>query len=301
MISDIPLIVITGTNASGKSSLGLQLAQKYNGEIISADSRQIFKGFDLCCGKVTTEERQLVPHHMLDICSVGESYSVSDYQAKVYELINDIHSRGKLPFIVGGTGLYVDAVVKGYDFKSEEINTSFRNELEQKSVSELQEMLSSNAFEYLVTNHSDFNNKRRLVRVIEKERNGSSLTANNKPFERVLQIGVTWPKEMLHQRIEERLALRIEQGMLDEVKDYLDQGGNPEYLYSLGLEYKYIAWYHEGKYDSINDFSLEMAQAIKRFAKQQMKWFKRNSDIQWIDMTKDPFAESSKLIDCFIN
>ena len=296
-----PVIIISGTNASGKSSLGIELAKKYSGEIISADSRQIFKNFDLCCGKVTDEEKVLVPHHMIDICDIGDDFSVSDYQKKVYELIPQIIERQNLPFIVGGTGLYIDAIVKGYDFTKESIDSEYRKELETKSIKELQEMLSKNAVNLLKNNNSDFNNKRRLIRVIEKEKNGSSLFPNNKPLFDILQIGVTWLKEMLHKRIEERLADRLEKGMLDEVSNYLRDGGKPEYLYSLGLEYKYIAWFIEGKYSSIDEFSVEMSRAIKRFAKQQIKWFKRNSDIHWIDMTQNYFSEACNLIDEFLN
>lgn len=299
--SKIPLIVISGTNASGKSSLGIELAKKYNGEIISADSRQIFKNFDLCCGKVTMEEKALVPHHMIDICNIEDSFSVSDYQKQVYALIPQIIARGKLPFIVGGTGLYIDAVVKGYNFENEIIDPEFRRELEKKSVTELQSMLTVTAVEFLSKNNSDFNNKRRLIRIIEKEKSGSPLSTNNNPLFNVLQIGVTWPKELLYKRIDERLANRIDQGMIDEVTNYLKSGGNPKYLYSLGLEYKYITWYIGGKYTSIEEFSLEMSHAIKRFAKQQINWFKRNHSIHWVDMTQDYFSESCDLIDEFLS
>ena len=115
-----------------------------------------------------------------------------------------------------------------------------------------------------------------------------------------LQIGVTWPKELLYKRIDERLANRIDQGMIDEVAAYLKSGGNPNYLYSLGLEYKYITWYIDGKYTSIEEFSVEMSRAIKRFAKQQINWFKRNPSIHWVDMTQDYFSESCALIDEFL-
>ena len=139
--SKIPVIVISGTNASGKSSLGIELAKQYNGEIISADSRQIFRNFDLCCGKVTGEEKAMVPHHMIDICNIGDSFSVSDYQKQVYELIPQIIERGRLPFIVGGTGLYIDSIVKGYDFADETIDSAYRKELDEKSIVELQSII----------------------------------------------------------------------------------------------------------------------------------------------------------------
>lgn len=295
-----PVIVISGTNASGKSSLGIELAKKYNGEIISADSRQVFRNFDLCCGKVSTEEQATIPHHMINVCDIGDNFSVSDYQHQVYKLIPQIIERGKLPFIVGGTGLYIDAITKGYDFSNEAIDTAYRKKLDSMSISELQAMLSDSATALLEKNKSDFNNKRRLVRIIEKERNGSPLSAKNKPLFDVLQIGVTWPQQLLHERIDERLKMRINQGMLDEVGNYLENGGNPQFLYNLGLEYKYIAWYIEGKYSSVEEFSTEMSIAIKRFAKQQIKWFKRNPTICWIDMTQDYFSEACDLIEKFI-
>ena len=296
----IPLIVVAGTNASGKSSLGIELAKKYNGEIISADSRQIFKGFDLCCGKVTEEERAIVPHHMLDICEAGTPYSVSDYQKRVYELIPQIAARGRLPFIVGGTGLYIDAVVKGYNFTDEKIDPAFRRELDKKTTEELQAMLSEDAREYLRENNSDFNNKRRLIRVVEKERCDSPLQTKSEPMFDALQIGVTWPKEQLHERIDERLATRLEQGMVEEISSYLDGGGDPEVLYGLGLEYKHIAWYVEGRYASLEEFSEALSRAIKQFARRQMKWFKRNEKLNWIDMSGDSFEEACGLIDAFL-
>lgn len=298
--TNFPIVIISGTNASGKSSLGIDLAQKYNGEIISADSRQIFNGFDLCCGKVSQEERTKIPHHMIDICNIGDSFSVADYQKEVYKLIFQIVQRGKLPFIVGGTGLYIDAVVKGYDFTDEIIDPKFRKSLEAKSLKELQAMLSEPATIHLKKNYSDYNNKRRLIRIIEKEVNGSPLLVKNKPLFDTLQIGVTWPQHLLDKRIDARLETRIKQGMIDEVREYLRNGGNPEHLYSLGLEYKYITWYVEGKYPTIEVFFNEMSKAIKRFAKKQIKWFKRNEAIHWLDMTGNYLEESYNLIDAFL-
>lgn len=295
-----PVIVISGTNASGKSSLGIDLAKKYNGEIISADSRQIYRNFDLCCGKVTKAERLEVNHYMIDLYDIGEPFSVADYQKQVYSLIPQIVERGKIPFLVGGTGLYIDSIVGGYIFPEEKIDINFRNELEKKSVDELQKMLSKTALLYLNSNNSDLKNKRRLIRIIEKERSGQCLLNKKQPLFNVLQIGVTWPKELLHKRIDERLSLRIEQGMINEVENYLNNGGNPEYLYQLGLEYRYILWLIEGKYPTFDDFYQEMSRAIKRFAKQQVKWFKRNSLIKWINMTQDYFSEACNIIDDFL-
>lgn len=299
--NDLPkIIVIAGTNASGKSSLGIELAKKYNGEIISADSRQIYNGFDLCCGKVTKEEMSIVPHHLIDICNIGDYFSVSDYQKKVYSIIPQIVQRGHIPFIVGGTGLYISSIINGYEFNDETIDLGLRKELETKSLDELKKMLPIDAMTHLKNNNSDANNKRRIIRLLEKIHNGEDLNVCNSPRFNVLQIGVTWPKEILDKRIEERLSLRIKQGMIDEVRQYLESGNSAQYLYDLGLEYRYILWYITGKYSCLEEFFDEMSRAIKKFSKRQITWFKRDKSIYWIDMQNNSFAQASQLIDSFL-
>ena len=294
------IITIVGTNASGKSSIGLALAQEFNGEIISADSRQIYQGFDLCSGKVTQEESQVVQHHLINIKKIGEPFSVADFQNYVYSLVPQIIERGKLPFIVGGTGLYVASVVHGYTLYEKTPDFALRERLEGLSIEELKLMLNREGKEFLDSKISDSLNKRRVIRVLEKTFHGESLEYDNEPKYDVLQIGVTWPKEMLNKRIEERLANRIEQGMLDEVKVYLDNDGNKEFLYDLGLEYRYILWYLTGKYSSFSEFNIELSRAIKRFAKRQMTWFKRDKSIHWIDMTADPITQAKAMIEEFL-
>lgn len=298
---DLPkIIVIAGTNASGKSLLAIELAKKYNGEIISADSRQIYKGFDLCCGKITKKEMEGVAHHLLDICDIGESYSVSEYQRDVYSIIPQILERGHIPFLVGGTGLYISSVVYGYEFKEEIIDFVFRKELEAKSLEELQNMLSPEAVAYINGNVSDINNKRRLIRLIERSRNGEELTICNKPKFSVLQLGVTWKKEILDNRIDERLKQRIDQGMIEEVQRYINAGNSPECLINLGLEYRYITRYVTGGYFSFEEFYKDLSQAIKKFAKRQKIWFKRDKTIQWLDMESNGFGQACGLVDSFL-
>ena len=294
------VIVIAGPNASGKSSLAIELAKRYNGEILSADSRQVYKGFDLCSGKVTKEEMEIIPHHMINICNVGDDYSVSEYQKAVYELIPQIVSRGHIPLLVGGTGLYISSVVYGYQFEKELQDPEFRKELEEKSVEELQKMLPREALEYFNGNRSDLYNKRRLIRVLERLRSGEKLEQRNQPIFNTLQLGVRWKKEILHQRIEERLRDRLDKGMVEEVRNYLNDGFPPDELYRLGLEYRYISRYVEGKYASFDEFYQDLLQAIKRFAKRQMIWFKRDKTIHWLDMEKDGLAQASVLIDTFL-
>ena len=297
------IIAIVGPNASGKSSAGIKLAEAFNGEIISADSRQIYRGFDLCCGKITPEEAKIVPHHMLDIKDIGEPFSVAAYQSDVYKLIPQIIERSRTPFIVGGTGLYVASVVEGYEYENENTDRAFREKIETMTIENLWSMLSAESVERLSKNPSDSKNKRRIIRFLEKEHYGISFEPRKTPKFDALQIGVTWPKEKLHERIDERLLSRIEQGMIDEVKNYLENNGQPKYLENLGLEYKYILWYLQGKYQSLEEFKLEMSRAIKRFAKSQMTWFRgdsRRDKIYWLDMNADYLKQASALISNFL-
>lgn len=294
------IVVIAGTNASGKSSLGIELAKKYDGEIVSADSRQIFNNFDLCCGKVTAQEMTIVPHHLINIRDVGDNYSVSDYQKDAYDIIDEVIMRNRLPFIVGGTGLYISSVVYGYNFNKENIDYDLRSNLELKSLDELKSMLSGEASDYFKDRVSEANNKRRIIRAIEKIQNGECLKPRNSPKYDVLQIGVTWPKEILHNRIEERLSTRLKQGMLDEIKHYLDDGNDPQILYDLGLEYRYIMWYLTGKYNSFEMFYDDLSRAIKKFAKRQMTWFRKDLSINWLNMSDNSVDYASNLIDEFL-
>ena len=294
------IVVVAGTNASGKSSLAIDLAKKYGGELVSADSRQVYKGFDLCSGKVTKEERAQIPHHLLDVCNIEKPYSAADYQKAAYAVIDQIIQRGHIPFLVGGTGLYISSVVHGYDFQEETIDAAYRNELEKKSLKELQDMLSEEAREVLSENNSDRNNKRRLIRLLEKTRNGEKLTAQNCPRYKTLQLGVTWEKSILHRRIDKRLRQRLDQGMIEEVRSYLEVGNSPEYLYRLGLEYRCIADYLDGKYSSFEEFYNHLSQAIKRFAKRQMTWFKKDTTIHWLNMEQGYFEQACALISLFI-
>lgn len=299
MSKELPkIITIVGTNASGKSSLGIELAKSFNGEIISADSRQIYKGFDLCCGKVTAEEAKIVSHHLLDVKDIGERFSVYEFQKMAYSLISQILNRGKLPFIVGGTGLYVRSVVDGFLFQEETICTELREKLERLPVEDLQTMLTPESKACL--NKSDFYNKKRLIRKLEMTTQGVSLKPDKTPRFQALQLGVTWPKEILHRRIDERLESRIEQGMINEVKKYLDNGGSQEVLDNLGLEYRYICKYLTGNYQSMSEFKLELSRAIKRFAKRQMSWFKSDHSIHWIDMNANYFDQAYSLISDFL-
>jgi len=294
------IIAVVGTNASGKSSLGIHLARRFNGEILSTDSRQVFRGFDLCCGKVTAAERALAPHHLLDVREVGEPFSVSDFQSAAYALIPEILERGHVPFLVGGTGLYIAAVVHGYDLRQGGADEALRAELETKTLPELRALLPEAERKRLSANPSDYANKRRLIRCIEKSREPDGGQRENSPRYRALQLGLTWPMETLEKRIDERLEQRLRQGMLDEVRDYLAAGGDAEIMESLGLEYRYICRYLAGQFKSEAEFKTALSHAIRQFAKRQMTWFRRDKSIRWLDAAGDYLAQAEELTAAFL-
>ena len=294
------IIVILGTNASGKSSIGLELAKIFHGEIISADSRQVYKGFDLCSGKVTKEEMAMIPHHMININNINEPFSMADFQKKTYTLIPEIINRGNTPFIVGGTGLYIDSIVKGYILTDNQPDYELRKNLNEKTLPELHNELSVMVSNYSIKNNSEYFNKRRIIRLIEKFNKGESLENTYTSQYNSLLLGVTWDKEILYGRIDERLTARLESGMINEVDLYLKSGGNPEYLINLGLEYRYIYWYLTRKIKSYDIFYEELSKAIKKFSKRQLTWFKKNDKIIWLDMNGDYINQAKEIITKFL-
>ena len=211
------LIVIAGTNASGKSGLGVELARMFGGEIISADSRQVFRGYDLGSGKITPEEMQGVPHHLIDVCKSNDFFSMHDFQRLAYEAIDGILARGHVPFLVGGTGLYIASVTEGYVMSDRMPDLSYRDALEQKSTPELYAMLVSLVPDVEV----DAKNRNRVMRMLEKIHDGDDHRPHSAPRYDCLKLGVTWDRETLKARIDERLEKRMQQGMVDEVRGLL--------------------------------------------------------------------------------
>ena len=288
------LIVIEGTNASGKSSLGISLAARFGGEIVSADSRQVYRRLDLGSGKVTPAETRGIPHHLLDIRDPGEFFSMADFQRLAYEAIDGILARGTVPFLVGGTGLYVDAVADGYELSDKAPDRDLRAYLETFDTPALYEMLKKK----LPDTEIDPRNRHRVMRALERLQADDYHPGRKKPRYKLLKLGVTWPREILKQRIDERLERRLQEGMVDEVRAMLGDGVSEEFLIKLGLEYKYLTWYLTGKigYEQMVE---ELGNAIKKFAKRQMTWFRRDPRIIWLDMQKDPAAEAAGYIERF--
>ena len=289
------LIVIAGTNASGKSGLGVALAERYGGEIVSADSRQVFKGLDLGSGKISPEETRGVPHHLIDVCDPGEFFSMHDFQRLAYEAIDGIVARGRPPFLVGGTGLYVASVTEGYVMSDNPPDLKYRQYLETFETPRLYEMLMAAVPDANV----DPKNRNRVMRLLEKLHAGDDHVPHNQPRYDCLKLGVTWERETLNRRIDERLQRRLDQGMIDEVRGLIEGGVSVEFLMKLGLEYRFITRYLTGDIASEAEMVDLLGTAIKQFAKRQMTWFRRDRDILWLDMTADPEAQAREAIDRF--
>lgn len=289
------LIVIAGTNASGKSGLGVTLAKRYGGEVVSADSRQVFSRLDLGSGKITPEEMQGVPHHLIDVCAPGDFFSMADFQRLAYQAIDDILARGKLPFLVGGTGLYVAAVADGYQLSDRAPDLDLRARLETLDTPALYAMLR----EKLPETDIDPRNRNRVMRALERLAADDYHPGRKAPRYETLKLGVGWDRETLKARIDERLERRLAQGMAEEVTALLREGVSEEFLMKLGLEYRYLTRYLKGEMD-YDRMKLELGNAIKKFAKRQVTWFKRDPEIHWLDMRNDPAAQAAALIDDFV-
>jgi len=292
-----PLIVILGPTACGKSGLGIELARTLGGEVVSADSRQVFRGLDLGTGKVTPEEIQGVPHHLLDILEPNESYSAARFQQDAYAAIDGILQRGALPFLVGGTGLYLRAVTEGFCFDDGGApDPALRARLEHMELPQLVEELRRAAD--VIPDNLDLQNPRRVVRAIERAYAGAKPRPSD-PRYRCLLLGAAYPREVVCRRIDQRLRDRLDAGMVDEVRALRAQGASDGFLDGLGLEYRYTLHYLQGKY-SYEEYLDELSRAIKRFAKRQVMWFKRDRDVHWLDMDADPVGQALALIRPFL-
>lgn len=288
------IIVIVGPTASGKSDLAIKLAKKFNGEIISADSRQIYKEMDIGTGKITKKEQKLAKHYLLDVVSPKKQFTVSDFKKLGEKAIKEILSKNKIPIIVGGTGFYIDALVK--DLKLPEVppNKKLRQKLGKKSVEELIKQLKK--LDPRRAKNIDFKNKRWLIRAIEiiiaTKKTVPQIKGNDKYD--VLWFGVKWPKEILEKRIKIRLDKRLKQGMVTEVKKLIKSGINHKRLYDFGLEYRWISQYLQNKI-SYQEMKNSLLKAVIQYSKRQMTWFtqphfwdksgagfKRNKEIKWI-------------------
>ncbi len=302
------VIVIVGTNASGKSSLAVRLAKKYNGEVISADSRQVYKGLDIATGKITKKEMDGVAHHLLDVADPCKRYSASDFARDGKEAMREIYHNGKIPIVAGGTGFYIQALLEPDTLPHIPPNLPLRRELENLSPEALLERLyeidSSRAQD--IENKNEEKNKRRLIRAIEiasyREESSHNTTEYDEysPFSdmEVLWIGLEWDKEKLEERIRERTIQRMEEGMVEEAQRLYDSGLSYERMRELGLEYTHLADYLENKITK-EELVERIIIADRQYAKRQRTWFKRNKDIHWF--TQENIAEVDVLVSNFLS
>lgn len=287
------IIVIVGPTASGKSDLAVKIAKKYNGEIISADSRQVYKGLDIGSGKIAKEEMEGVEHYLTDVTHPETTFSVQDFKILATKAIEDIKNKGKIPIIVGGTGFYIDVLVTDVSLPEVPPNLELRQKLETLSTSELVKMLEKADKDRSQT--IDKNNRIKLVRAIEIATALGSVPKiiPHQKYDPIF-IGIQWPKEVLNQRIYDRLIKRLHQGLIEEVQKLHNDGLSWERLFSLGLEYRYVSLYLQGKMNK-EEMIEKLFTAIKQYSKRQMTWFKRNKKINWVHGEED-FSEIDRLL-----
>jgi tRNA dimethylallyltransferase len=297
-----PLIVILGPTASGKTNLATHLAHQLHGEIISADSRQVYRDMNIGTGKDIEEyriENQSIPYHLIDILDAGEQYHIHQFQQDFQQVFNDISSRNKPAILCGGSGMYLEAVLKGFEFTAVPINEKFRDELLEKSTEELLKEYHKNPSEF--TQKADISTRKRLIRAIEI----SQFLSQNPDYKihkpiipKFIIFGLNPDTEIRRISITKRLHERLQNGMIEEVKALIDSGISPDKLIYYGLEYKFITQYLTGEMD-YETMVERLNIAIHQFAKRQMTYFRKMEHdglkINWLE-SKLPLDKKSEEI-----
>lgn len=282
------LITLLGPTASGKTPFAAALAHRLDTEIISADSRQVYRSMDIGTGKDLTDYRidgRQIPYHLIDICEPGDKYNVFQYQHDFFRVYEDLRSRGKLPILCGGTGMYIEAVLKGYKLLDVPQNPALRQALGGKTLEELEAILASYK---TLHNKTDVDTAQRAIRAIEIETYYQSQTPDVHEYEPLhsLVIGLEIDRDLRREKISRRLRARLDEGMVEEVKQLLEAGVSPDDLIYYGLEYKYLTLYITGQL-SYEAMVGQLEIAIHQFAKRQMTWFRgmerRGCKIHWLD------------------
>lgn len=286
MRSPLPkLVVVLGPTASGKSGLGISLAQHFGGEIVSADSRQVYRGLDIGTAKITPEEQMLVPHYLLDVADPRQVYTVAQFQRDAIAAINDILEREHQPFLVGGSPHYIQAVVDNLDIPRIEPQPELRAQLEKHPLPELLMQLEQLDPQSAAT--IDRNNPRRVIRALEVNLiSGKPFSQQRnmaKPLYRSLLLGIEWPREALYRRIDARVDERMRQGMVHEVQKLLDEEVSHERLEALGLEYRYISRLLRGEFRDEDEMVERLKYAIHDFTRRQLTWYRKDKRIVWIE------------------
>jgi len=298
MFVNYDLITILGPTASGKTKVAVHLANKINSEIISADSRQVYRGMDIGTGKDLNEynlNSKIIPYHLIDIINAGEKYNLFSYQKDFFEIYNHIKEKNKTPILCGGSGMYIDAVTKGYKMQDVPFNTDLRNKLENKSLNDLISVLEL----YKEThNKSDYDSKERAIRAIEiADYQNKNKNPKNFPSLKTCFIGLRISREKRREKITKRLIDRLNNGMIEEVSNLLKIIPSDNLIY-YGLEYKYITLYLQNNI-SYKEMFTKLEIAIHQFSKKQETWFRRMEkkgvNIHWIDAFKND-KEKTELI-----
>lgn len=290
----IPLIIIAGPTATGKTALGVKLAQYFGGEVVSADSMQIYRQMNIGTAKPIDDEMNGITHHLLDVVDPDEEFTVANFQRLARITIKNIHNRGEMPLLVGGTGFYIDSVIFDYDFSmagaNEELRAALKKEAEEKGKEAVHSKLHKVDPETAARIH--VNDLKRVIRALEVYYQtgikGAMFRKENKvpyPLYHTFMFGLYFQREKLYKRIEARVDRMLEQGLVQEVKGLLDVGYHPDLVSMQGLGYKEIIGFLEGKY-SLEEAVFFLKRNTRRFAKRQLTWFKRYSSIRWIDMEK---------------
>lgn len=271
------VIAVVGPTASGKTKFAVELAQKIGGEIISADSRLVYKGFDIGTAKPSIEERGGIPHYMIDIAEPEEDYSAGLYANEAKKVINDIRSRGKIPIVAGGTGLYINILLMNYDLPKVEPDYELREQL--RAQEDLSGILA--AIDPAAAQNIDKNDRKKLIRAIEiVKKTGRPLAPKiNNPEYDVEWIGLNYPRDVLYERINMRVDEMINSGLVDETKKLLQKHGRiPNLLYTIG--YQEVIQYLDGEF-TLEEAVDKLKQNTRRYAKRQLTWFRKNPEIKW--------------------
>lgn len=299
-------LVILGPTATGKTELGLKLSREFNGEIVSCDSRQIYRGLDVGTGKITNNQLPIIKSNsfwevggvrvwMYDVADPKTQYTVADYLKDAREVVEDIHKRGKLPIVVGGTGLYLKALLEGLSNLEISVDLNLRNKLQKLSTNGLQKklrQLSPQRWNRL--NQSDKQNPRRLVRAIEltvgKKSKVNKITPGISNQFDILKIGLTAPRKILYQKADKKVIERINRGIIDETKMAHKGGLYFNRMEQLGLEYSVLSGYLQGKIKEDQLIRI-MQNKVHGFIKRQLTWFKKEKEINWFNIGEDDFSQ----------
>lgn len=289
-MNNYELITIIGPTASGKTAFAAALAARLDTEIISGDSRQVYRSMDIGTGKDLADyvvDGKQIPYHLIDICNPGDKYNVFEYQHDFHKAFEEIRKKGKLPILCGGTGMYIESVLRGFKLLDVPQNPALRESLKGKSLAELEQILASYK---ILHNKTDVDSAQRAIRAIEIEEFYKTEAPDKREYAPInsLIIGVDIDRELRREKISRRLRARLDEGMVDEVRAILATGVKPEDLIYYGLEYKFLTLYIIGQL-TYDEMVSQLEIAIHQFAKRQMTWFRgmerRGLHIHWLDAT----------------